>query len=183
MGLFSKLSVEEFDELFLECTDMLYSIGYRLFGNHEDDILDFCQDVYLKARDKRHLFAGKSQFSTWLYRLAMNLGLNKIRAEKRLKVESTDKEEYFLESVESVSQRESKDGLEILLQNEITDAVQEELEKLRYEYKISLYLLYYEKMSIAEMSKQLKVKEGTIKSWIYRGKKEMRNRLEARGVL
>lgn len=182
MKLFRKLSKEEYDEYYLESAKMVYNIGRRLFGNQEDEILDFCQDVYLKGRDKFHKFEGRSEFSTWLYRLAMNLGLNKLRAQKRLKINSGDISEDYEEPVASVSHGETKDGLAELIDKEITETVQQELANLRDEYRIPLILLYYEKMSIAEMSEKLKAKEGTIKSWIYRGKQELRNRLEQKGV-
>ena len=66
----------------------VYQLCYRFVGNHED-ASDLTQDVFIRAYRALHSFKGDAALSTWLYRIAVNVSLNKIGA-KRPQAESLD---------------------------------------------------------------------------------------------
>ncbi|MBI3394723.1 MAG: sigma-70 family RNA polymerase sigma factor, partial [Spirochaetia bacterium] len=88
---------KNFETRFQETSKMIYNLGLRLFRD-ADDAMDFAQEVYLRAYTRLDKFRGESRFSTWLYSLALNLGLNKIRREKRVVEDSVDPNDFSNEA-------------------------------------------------------------------------------------
>lgn len=78
-----------FELIFDRYVSRVYRQALRLTGN-EADAEDVVQDVFLLAYRKAKTFQGKSEFSTWLYRLTMNAALTKLRQRKREKEVSLD---------------------------------------------------------------------------------------------
>ncbi|GEM_PF-1668760 len=165
---------EKFDSEFLKASRLLYNLGRRFFGKNEDDILDFIQDVYVHALGKRDLFKGLSAFSTWLYALARNVGLEILRKQKRLAEVSAESASEAIALDTELS--------DSLSENELIEAIQEELEQLPDVYRIPLILRYYEKMSYTDLSNKLGEKEATLRSHVLRGKKMITQRLKKRGL-
>lgn len=172
---------EDFERRFHETAPMIYNLGLRLFRD-QDDALDFSQEVYLQAYRNLAKFEGKSKFSTWLYSLGLNLGLNKIKKDKKMKiswVEDSSTLDYLATQPETPAAGE--DPFEYLSREEFSDQVWEQLSKLPDMYRLPLILYYYEKMSYRDIARQLKIKEGTLKSYLHRGKLMLRKGLLARG--
>lgn len=159
---------------------MIYSLGMRLFRN-EEDALDFSQEVYLRAYDRLDSFRGDSKLSTWLYSLALNLGLNRLRRGKRLEFVSEGSADFpSIEALEGVD--ESNDPLATLTRAETELAVREEVEKLPDVYRIPLILFYFELMPYGEIAETLGLKEGTLKSYLHRARLLLRKKLAERGL-
>src|SRR5437868_5033959 len=59
----------------------VYQLCYRFVGNHED-ASDLTQDVFLRAYRGLRRFRGHSSLSTWLYRIGVNVCLNKVAVKK-----------------------------------------------------------------------------------------------------
>ena len=57
----------------------VYQLCYRFVGNHED-ASDLAQDVFVRAFRSLHTFKGQASLGTWLYRIAVNVSLNKVSA-------------------------------------------------------------------------------------------------------
>jgi RNA polymerase sigma-70 factor, ECF subfamily len=66
-----------FDVLVERHRRQVYQVCYRFVGNHED-ASDLAQDAFLRAYRALHTFKGHSAFSTWLYRVAVNVCLNRL---------------------------------------------------------------------------------------------------------
>lgn len=147
---------------------MIYGLGQRLFRN-EEDALDFVQDVYLEAYSKRDRFQGRSRYSTYLYSFALHRGLNRIRKTKRIQFEEWKEEDFpFLE------EETSPPG------NVDSATLREELNSLPEVYRLPLVLHYYEKMSCAQIGANLSMNENTVKSYLHRGRKLLKARIEVR---
>ena len=69
-----------FDVLVERHRRQVYQVCYRFVGNHED-ASDLAQDVFLRAYRALGTFKGHSAFSTWLYRVAVNVCLNRVAVE------------------------------------------------------------------------------------------------------
>jgi RNA polymerase sigma-70 factor (ECF subfamily) len=57
----------------------VYQLCYRFVGNHED-ASDLAQDVFVRAFRSLRTFKGQASLGTWLYRIAVNVSLNKVSA-------------------------------------------------------------------------------------------------------
>ena len=68
-----------FDTLVERHRRQVYQVCYRFVGNHED-ASDLTQDAFLRAYRALHTFKGNAAFSTWLYRVAVNVCLNRVSA-------------------------------------------------------------------------------------------------------
>ena len=60
----------------------VYQLCYRFVGNHED-ASDLSQDVFLRAFRGLRSFRGQSTLATWLYRIGVNVCLNRVSAKTR----------------------------------------------------------------------------------------------------
>src|SRR5687768_7282778 len=59
----------------------VYQLCYRFVGNHED-ASDLAQDVFVRAFRSLKTFKGQASLGTWLYRIAVNVSLNKVGAKR-----------------------------------------------------------------------------------------------------
>jgi RNA polymerase sigma-70 factor (ECF subfamily) len=121
--------------------------------------------------DKIDSFRGDSKPSTWVYSVAMHLGLNRLRRMKRIQFLPEDAEEPITEETPESLLTEALD------RQETEERVQQELMNLPDSYRVPLLLLYYDRMSYREMSEKLGLPEGTLKSLVHRGKRILRDRL------
>lgn len=137
---------------------------------------DLYQDTFLKlyeSKDSTLLYNAKS----YIMSIAVNLYRNQKRKEFiRQRIIGTDISEE--DSIEQIADTEcSIEGQ--IIQKEATEAVRNIVRELSDKYRIPLLLFYMEEMSIANISAILKLSEGTIKSRIHRGKKIIRQKMEA----
>src|SRR5919201_1926526 len=79
---------EAFDLIVERHRRHVYQLCYRFVGNH-DDASDLAQEVFVRAYRGLHRFKGRSSLGTWLYRIAVNVCLNKV-ASKAPKAEPLD---------------------------------------------------------------------------------------------
>src|SRR5215211_3109830 len=77
-----------FDVLVERHRSPVYQLCYRFVGNHED-ASDLAQDVFIRAFRGLKTFKGQASLGTWLYRIAVNVSLNKVAA-KGLRAVSFD---------------------------------------------------------------------------------------------
>jgi RNA polymerase sigma-70 factor, ECF subfamily len=68
---------DAFGELTVRHRRAIYKVCYRFTGNHED-AADLAQDAFLRAYRALGTFKGDAAVATWLYRIAVNLCLNKV---------------------------------------------------------------------------------------------------------
>src|SRR5579872_2633495 len=59
----------------------IYQLRYRFVGNHED-ASDLSQDVFLRAYRGLRSFRGQSSVATWLYRIGVNVCLNRVSSKR-----------------------------------------------------------------------------------------------------
>src|SRR5437879_6523118 len=76
---------ESFDQLILRWERPIYALAYRTIGR-EEDARDVCQETFLRAFRALPAFSGQAKFSSWLYRIALNLCRDWMRRERRVPV-------------------------------------------------------------------------------------------------
>ena len=72
---------QPFDELVRRHSIKIHDLCYKILRNY-DDASDMAQETFIKAYRKIHKFDGRSQFSTWLYRIAVNNCLNYLKKQR-----------------------------------------------------------------------------------------------------
>src|SRR6201986_2034066 len=76
---------ESFNELILRWERPIYALAYRTIGR-EEEAGDVCQEKFLRAFRALPAFRGQAKFSSWLYRIALNLCRDWMRRERRTKL-------------------------------------------------------------------------------------------------
>lgn len=69
---------DAFDVIVVRYRRTVYQLCYRFAGNHED-ASDLSQEVFLRAFRGLRTFKGRSSFSTWLYRVGVNVCLSRVK--------------------------------------------------------------------------------------------------------
>jgi RNA polymerase sigma-70 factor, ECF subfamily len=135
----------------------VYQLCYRFVGNHED-ASDLSQDVFLRAfRGLRH-FKGQSSLGTWLYRIGVNVCLNRISARAPVN-EPIEKHQYVDDHAESPSDR--------MLRGERALQVRAAITRLPRKQRAALILRMYHDMSHQEIADTLGSSVGAVKANVF----------------
>ena len=79
---------DSFNQLVLRWERPIYALAYRTIGR-EEDARDVCQETFLRAFRALPGFRGQAKFSSWLYRIALNLCRDWVRRERRTPIVQT----------------------------------------------------------------------------------------------
>jgi RNA polymerase sigma-70 factor, ECF subfamily len=156
--------------------DKVFQICFRMLGNrHEAE--DISQEAFIRAYVNIHTFNQKRKFSTWLYRIATNLCIDRIRKKKPdyyldAEVKGTDGLTMYSQ-VAADGQLPEEEVEEMELQAEI----QRQILKLPDKYRSVIVLKYIEELSLQEISEILDLPLGTVKTRIHRGREALRKQL------
>lgn len=108
---------EALQELILRHQDWIFNLALRMCGNYED-AEDATQEIIILAITKLSSFCGKSQFRTWLYRVAINHLLNRKKNKKAEMFNSFDDHRHFVDRYDD-TQNEVNSGLKKVLAEEV----------------------------------------------------------------
>jgi len=168
----------EDSELYVEIVKRYQQKLYRYLKylmNNSPEAEDIVQNVFIKAYQNLFDFNTKKKFSSWIYRIAHNEGINFIRARKKRKQISLEDLDFPL-----VDNRNSVH--EHLTRKEIQRYVKECLNELEPKYREPLILYYFDDKSYREISDILRIPVKTIGTFIFRGKKIMKAICQKKGV-
>src|SRR6188472_1818857 len=76
---------DSFNQLILRWERPIYALAYRVIGR-EEEARDVCQETFLRAFRALPGFKGQAKFSSWLYRIALNLCRDWMRKQRRAPV-------------------------------------------------------------------------------------------------
>ena len=140
-------------------------VGMSFFRD-EDGAADFAQDVFIKAYTALGSFQGKSQFSTWLLRIAYNTAVN---SKKRRR------EALRLDPEAEIPGPPGAD--ETHLREETARAVRDAVGELPPRQALCVELCFYYDLKYSEISEITGFPVNTIKSHVFRAKRLLRERL------
>jgi len=171
-----------FDILVRRHSGRAYQIAYGVLGNRED-AEEVAQDVFVRIYRALPKFRGDAEFTTWMYRIALNLARNKYRWNKCRGIPRNVSIDAPIEGREDSEggfdvPDEGKPPDESLFHHEFEKNVLEEVQKLPPIYREALVLRNVQDMSYEQIAQLLGCKLGTIKSRIARAREELRKRLE-----
>jgi RNA polymerase sigma-70 factor (ECF subfamily) len=165
-----------FGQLMLEYQNKIYRLARRMTETDED-AEDVLQEAFIKAFKSLSGFKGKSKFSTWLYRITVNLALMKLR---RKKIDSISLDEPVATDEGSV-QREIEDEamgpLEELIESESMEVLDEAINELPKNYRAVFVLRHVEGLSTEETAKIVGISVPAVKSRLHRTRLLLREKL------
>lgn len=170
-----------FGKLVKKHRDKVLYLAFDLLGNY-DDAQDVAQSVFLRVFRGIRNFKGKSSFSTWLYRITVNLSIDYKRSKYRRSSVPIDKS--FNDGDEQSSGKiilrdRDKDPLEQLVNKDLQDHIEKAIDSLSEQQKTAFILRHYHDMNMKEIAQVLDCKPGTVRSHLFRAMNKMRKYLKA----
>jgi len=135
----------------------IYQLCYRFVGNHED-ASDLSQDVFLRAYRGLNRFRGQSSIATWLYRIGVNVCLNRVSA-KKPQMESIEERQHIDSRGESAS--------ESVLRAERAVRVRAAVAELPRKQRAVLVLRVYHELSHQEIAEIVGTTVGAVKANVF----------------
>ncbi|MBN2088592.1 sigma-70 family RNA polymerase sigma factor [candidate division KSB1 bacterium] len=134
---------------------------------------DLCQDIFLKAYQHLASFQFESKLSTWLGRIAYNTCINFLE-KKRVQLWGDLSEEN--DSLDQFTGTEIAPDT-FTEKRDISNRLLQEIEKLPLPYRTILTLYHLEEMSYQEIGEIMQLPEGTVKSYLFRARKKLKDQL------
>ena len=149
----------------------IYQLCYRFVGNHED-ASDLSQDVFIRAYRGLRSFRGQSSIATWLYRIGVNVCLNRVSAKTTLDkaTASVDDQPLFDERSDSPS--------EAVLRKERAAQVRAAIARLPRKQRATLILRTYQEMTHQEIADVLGSSVGAVKANFFHALGNLKKLLE-----
>ena len=159
---------EAFEELMRAYSGFVYSLAFRMLGR-KADAEDVFQETFFRAWSHLRSFRSGGNFTHWIKRIATNLCIDRLKAQKR-------QQTYEKDQVEQVGSWEEEEhyGAE-------QEQVNQLLAQLPVNHRAAVVLFYLEDRSVEEVARTLRKKPGTIKVWLFRARQKMKTVLEAKG--
>jgi len=160
--------VAPFDELVRRNEVKIHDLCYKMLRNY-DDAKDLAQETFLKAYRKIKNFDGRSKFSTWLYRIAVNNCLNFLKRQK-------PGEPLY----EEITSSGKEDPVERYRSKRLREKITNAVAKLPEVQKAVFTLRTLQDLSYQEVSEILKKPVSTVKVNHHLAVKNLRNYLKAK---
>ena len=143
-----------FDALVERHQRQVYQLCYRFAGNHED-ASELAQDAFLRAYRALKTFKGNSAFATWLYRVTVNVCLNR-KAVKRLPTEPIESREF--------TDRGADPADRLVIRKETATAVRAAIAQLPNKQRATMILRMYQELPHEEIASILGSSVGAVKA-------------------
>lgn len=171
---------DAFNQLVVRWERPIFALAYRVLGQ-EDDARDVCQEAFLRAFRAIRGFRGQAKFSSWLYRIALNLCRDWIRRERRVTMVAppvngdagpldvlVDPDSYAAE--DTAARRELGRALERIMAG------------LPEEQRTAIVLKEYHGLTFREIADLEECPLSTVKTRVYQGLAALRRHLEGAGI-
>jgi RNA polymerase sigma-70 factor (ECF subfamily) len=171
--------MDSFNQLVLRWERPIYALAYRVIGK-EEDARDVCQEAFLRAYRALPGFKGQAKFSSWLYRIALNLCRDWIRRERRAPVAQAPEGVDLIELASESTPRESIEDL--VARREIGRGVARAMADLPHEQRTAIILKEYHGLTFQEIADLLDCPLSTVKTRLYQGLTVLRRQLARPGI-
>ncbi|TMI91463.1 MAG: sigma-70 family RNA polymerase sigma factor [Bacteroidetes bacterium] len=148
----------------------------------ESDRKDIAQDVYIKAYQKLPGFKFQSKLSTWIGQICYNTCIDHLRKKKLVLAESifeteTDPSNDILDMMNTAQGNFDEPVDTFVIGKDISEIVKKKIEKLPVIYKTLISLYHKEELSYEEIGTITGLPAGTVKSYLFRARRELKNDL------
>ncbi len=145
------------------------------FLHDKDDADDLTQEIFIKVYHNLNAFRKDAKFSTWLYRISINMAMNALRKKK---IRKTFLSELSYKSGQQLKSNEFADDL--IKQGEKKLFASRALDQLSPKQRKVFVLSYYREMSNQEVSEILNISLKAVESLLYRGRQRLQTLLKNR---
>ena len=157
---------ESFNQLILRWERPIYALAYRTIGR-EEDARDVCQETFLRAFRALPAFRGQAKFSSWLYRIALNLCRDWMRRERRVPVVQAPE---GVDLLDLAAENEPSESIEELVaRKDLTKLVERVMARLPEEQRTAIVLKEYHGLTFQEIAELLGCPLSTVKTRLYQG--------------
>jgi RNA polymerase sigma-70 factor (ECF subfamily) len=165
---------DSFNELILRWERPIYALAYRTIGR-EDEAQDVCQETFLRAFRALPRFRGQAKFSSWLYRIALNLCRDWMRRQRRTPVVQAPEDIDLMDLAAASEPSESIEDL-VARQHQVR-AVQRAMAVLPDEQRAAIILKEYHGLTFQEIADLVGCPLSTVKTRLYQGLVVLRREL------
>jgi RNA polymerase sigma-70 factor (ECF subfamily) len=170
--------LESFNQLVSRWERPIYALAYRTLGR-EEDARDVVQEAFLRAFRGLKGFKGQAKFSSWLYRITLNLCRDWMRRERRAPIVAvpagTDPNTLADELPAPTVSVE-----ELVGRRQMSEAVARAMAELPEEQRAAILLKEFHGLTFQEIADTLQCPLSTVKTRLYQGLSVLRRRLERR---
>jgi RNA polymerase sigma-70 factor (ECF subfamily) len=171
---------DSFNQLVARWERPIYALAYRTLGR-EEEARDVVQEAFLRAYRGLKGFKGEAKFSSWLYRITLNLCRDWIRRERRAPIVQVPEGVDPVDLADAqVSPSESVEDL--VSRREMSQAVARAMAELPEEQRVAIMLKEYHGLTFQEIADQLNCPLSTVKTRLYQGLSVLRRRLDRQQV-
>ena len=169
---------ESFNQLVLRWERPIFALAYRVIGR-EEEARDVVQETFLRAFRGIGKFRGQAKFSSWVYRIALNLCRDWIRRERRAPILPTPE---GVDVVELAAEQGPVESIEDLVaRNDMSKVVADLMTRLPEEQRTAIILKEYHGMTFQEIADLQGVPLSTVKTRLYQGLNVLRRHLQQQG--
>jgi RNA polymerase sigma-70 factor (ECF subfamily) len=171
--------LDSFNQLVLRWERPIYALAYRVIGR-EEDARDVCQETFLRAFRALGGFKGQAKFSSWLYRITLNLCRDWIRRERRTPIAQAPE---GVDLFDLASEQEDVESVEDLAsRRQLGRAVARAMATLPEDQRTAIVLKEYHGLTFQEIATLLDCPLSTVKTRLYQGLTVLRRQLEHAGI-
>jgi RNA polymerase sigma-70 factor, ECF subfamily len=146
--------------------DLVFTLALRMVKNREE-AEEVAQDTFIKTYNALSKFKGESKFSTWIYKVAYNTCLDRLKKNKRQPY-TVAIDEYTEHQIKTLD-----NALDNIEEQEKKQTIKNCLELLPSEDSFILTLYYFEELSLDEISKITGLKPNNVKVKLFRSRKKL----------
>jgi RNA polymerase sigma-70 factor (ECF subfamily) len=169
--------LDSFNQLVLRWERPIYALAYRVIGR-EEDARDVAQETFLRAFRALSGFKGQAKFSSWLYRITLNLCRDWIRKERRTPVTPAPEGVDLIELAGEATPSETIEDL--VSRKQLSEAVAKAMALLPEEQRTAIILKEYHGLTFQEIADLLDCPLSTVKTRLYQGLTVLRRHLHER---
>lgn len=163
--------LDAFAELVQRYRERIYRTIFRFTQNHGDTD-DLAQETFMRAFKAIRHFHQKSEFYTWIFRIAVNQSLNFLKKKKREMAKEEYQERRLDKQLSGGSSAES-----VSLNKELEARLQDAVKSLPPSYRSSFVLVVFQAMTHGEAARVLRCSESTVSWRMHKARKMLQARL------
>jgi RNA polymerase sigma-70 factor (ECF subfamily) len=165
--------LQAFEQLVIKHQKKMLNIAYRMIGDY-DDACEVVQDAFVAAHKNIRMFRGDARFTTWLTTITLNLSKNRlkqVRSRQSHEAYSLNDPVQTDEGTMTVDPPSKEPSvLDRMETRDIRTRVQECIKALDADFREVIVLRDMQEFSYEEIGHMLKVREGTVKSRLFRAR-------------
>ena len=172
---------ESFNQLIIRWERPIYALAYRQIGR-EDDARDVCQEAFLRAFRALPGFKGHAKFSSWLYRITLNLCRDWMRRQRRAPFVQVP-EGVDVSDLAAAQATPSESIEDVIGRKDLGRHVARAMQTLPEEQRSAILLKEYHDLTFQEIAELQGCPLSTVKTRLYQGLTVLRRELERSGAM